>query len=64
MLVLAPLIVKLLYVNAGIVCAPVPLKSTVPALAVVKLPGVNVPLIPTVPDGKVRVPLPLNVRLL
>ena len=60
------LLVRLLYANAGIACAPEPLKSTVlPVTVNVFDPGVKAPATPTVPlDASVRAPVELLVRLL
>ena len=58
--------VRLLNVNAGIVCAADPLKLTVlPVTVYTFAPGVNAPATPIVPlDASVRVPVELLVRLL
>src|SRR5688572_9128320 len=58
--------VRLLNVNAGIVCAPEPLRLTVlPVTVYAFVPGVNVPATPIVPlDASVRAPVELLVRLL
>jgi hypothetical protein len=60
------LLVRLLKLNAGMVCAPAPLKFTVlPVTVYAFVPGVNVPATPTVPDdASVRAPVELLVRLL
>jgi len=52
--------------NAGIVCAPEPLKLIVlPVIVYEFVPGVNVPATPTVPlEASVRAPVLLLVRLL